>query len=138
MTTTQLSCRCGEIQLALAGAPFAQFYCHCDDCQVMHGAAYVAEAAYRAAEVTVARGTVTTWTFKRNPRAFCGTCGTRLFIDVLAFKIRGVNGALFPPGQFAAQFHMHCRYAVRPVKDDLPHFEGMPSRFGGSDDVVDW
>jgi hypothetical protein len=33
---------------------------------------------------------------------------------------------------------MHCRFAVRPVVDELPHYKGMPERLGGSDETVEW
>jgi hypothetical protein len=75
---------------------------------------------------------------KRNPRFFCGDCGTRLFIDVLPLKLRGANGYLIPKEEFRPQFHMQCQFAVRPVDDGLPHFKSRPSRFGGSDETVAW
>jgi len=133
-----MACRCGAVAIEATGEPFAQFYCHCDDCQALHGAAYVPEAVYEADAVTVVQGNPVLWTLKHNPRAFCGVCGTRLFVDVLRYKIRGVNGALFEAGQFKPQFHVQCRYALHPVQDALPHYEGMPSRFGGCDTTVDW
>lgn len=138
MKTLRLECRCGAVSLEVDGDPLAQFYCHCDDCQAMHGAAYVSESVYPAEAVRVSRGAATSWTLKRNPRFACPTCGTRLFVDVLAFDVRGVNGYLLPPGEFTPSFHMHCRFAVLPVRDGLPHFAGLPARFGGSDDEVDW
>ncbi len=133
-----VACRCGAVQLELTGEPIVQFYCHCDDCQALHGAAYVPESVYPASAVRILRGNPNTWTLKRNPRALCGICGTRLFIDVAALNIRGVNGYLLPPGLFKASFHMQCRFAVMPVKDDLPHYKSRPARFGGSDETVDW
>jgi hypothetical protein len=33
---------------------------------------------------------------------------------------------------------MHCRFAPRPVVDELPHYASRPARFGGSDELVDW
>jgi hypothetical protein len=30
-----VTCRCGAVEIEISGAPIAQFYCHCDDCQVM-------------------------------------------------------------------------------------------------------
>jgi hypothetical protein len=133
-----LQCRCGAIQLEVRGAASAQFFCHCDDCQLLHGAAYVPESVYPADAVRVTSGTPFSWTLKRNPRVGCPSCGTRLFIDVLAARLRGVNGYLLPPSEFKPTFHMHCRFAVRPVVDDLPHYTSRPARFGGSDEIVDW
>ena len=138
MSTLQVECRCGAVALELEGEPIAQFFCHCDDCQVLHGAAYAPESLYAAEAVKVVEGTTSSWTLKRNPRHLCGTCGTRLFIDVVALGLRGVNGYLLPPGEFTPSFHMHCRYAVRPVVDELPHYAARPERFGGTDETVGW
>jgi hypothetical protein len=49
-----------------------------------------------------------------------------------------LNGYLLPQGEFRPTFHVQCRFAVRPVSDELPHFKAMPARFGGSDEVVEW
>jgi hypothetical protein len=136
--TFTIQCRCGAVAVEVNGEPIVQMFCHCDDCQAVHGAAYVPESVYPADAVRVVRGEPGTWKLKRNPRYTCRDCGTRLFIDVLAQKLRGVNGWLLPPGKFQAAFHMQCKFAVRPVKDDLPHYASRPARFGGSDDVVDW
>jgi hypothetical protein len=133
-----VQCRCGDVQLALSGEPIAQFYCHCDDCQVIHGGAYVPESVYPAALVTVVAGTPTAWTLKRNPRLSCAACGTRMFIDVLAFKLRGVNGYVLPSGAFQPTFHMNCEFAPRPVRDSLPHYKFRAALFGGSDETVNW
>ena len=40
--------RCGAVEIEISGEPVAQFYCHCDDCQVVHGGAYVPESVYAA------------------------------------------------------------------------------------------
>jgi hypothetical protein len=32
--------------MELTGEPLVQFYCHCDDCQAVHGAAYAPESVY--------------------------------------------------------------------------------------------
>ncbi len=135
---TLVECRCGAVQIELTGQSVVDLYCHCDDCQAVHGAAYVPESVYRADAVRVTRGEPLAWTLKRNPRVTCRECGTRLFIDVKAMSLRGVNGCLLPPGRFRPTFHMQCRFAVAPVKDNLPHYAGRPGRFGGSDDTVDW
>jgi hypothetical protein len=133
-----LTCPCGAVELTVRGNPLAQFYCHCDDCRKMTSGAYAAESVHRADEVVVTRGQAAVWTLERNPRHFCGACGGRLFIEVPSMKLRGVNGLLLPPGAFEPKFHVNCHFAVRPVKDDLPHFARMPAAFGGSDEKVDW
>lgn len=138
MKTLHVTCRCGAVELEISGEPVAQFYCHCDDCQAVHGGAYVPESAYPADAVRVLRGDPLTWKLKRSPRFTCRGCGTRLFIEALRVGLRGVNGYLLPPGEFEPTFHMQCQFAVRPVMDDLPHYKSRPARFGGTDEVVDW
>lgn len=135
---TIVTCRCGEVKLELSAEPMAQFYCHCDDCQIAHGAAYVPESLYPAAAVNVIQGQPNHWKLRHNPRVSCPSCGTRLFVDVLKLELRGVNGYLLPTGTFQPTFHMQCRFAVRPVVDALPHFSKMPAVFGGSDELVGW
>ncbi len=134
----RVSCRCGETEIEIAATPIVQLFCHCDDCQAMHGAAYVPESVYPADAVTIAKGEPASWTLKRNPRFFCRDCGTRLFIEVKALKLRGLNGVLLPDDAFRPQFHMNCRFAVRPVADALPHYLGRHPQFGGTDDRADW
>ena len=70
--TTRVQCRRGEVEIELTGEPLVQFYCHCDDCQTVHGAAYAPESVYPSGAVTVVRGTTST------PRAMTA-CGTRDF-----------------------------------------------------------
>jgi hypothetical protein len=90
----RVACRGGAVEIEISGEPVAQFYRPCDDCQIVHGGAYVPESAYPADAVRVVRGEPAAGTLKRNPRVTCRDCGTRLFIDVLALTLRGVNGYL--------------------------------------------
>ena len=136
--TTLVRCRCGAVKIEISADPIAQFFCHCDDCQVVHGAAYVPESVYPASAVRIIQGEPLSWTLKRNPRFTCRGCGARLFIDVLNIGLRGVNGYLLPKGLFQAQYHMQCQFAVRRVVDDLPHFRSRAPQFGGPSETVDW
>jgi hypothetical protein len=134
----RVNCRCGQIEIEISAEPVAQFFCHCDDCQAVHGAAYAPESVYPADAVTIVNGEPASWTFKRNPRFFCRNCGTRLFIEVGVLKLRGLNGYLLASESFRPQFHMQCRFAVRPIRDDLPHYRSRAPQFGGSDERADW
>ena len=136
--STKVRCLCGDIELRIEGEPAAQFYCHCDDCQAVHGAAYIGVAAFASSAVAVASGEPTLYTYKTLPRARCGKCGTLLFAHVPGSGITGVKANLFPPDRFAPTFHIHCRYAVLPVIDELPHYRVLPKAFGGTDECVDW
>jgi hypothetical protein len=84
---TKIECRCGAVEVEISGAPIAQFFCQCDDCQVVHGGACAPEPVYAADLVKVTRGDPMTWKLKRNPRFTCRECGTRLFIDVLNLQV---------------------------------------------------
>lgn len=138
MNTTDISCLCGTVKVRISGEPVEQFYCHCDDCQAVSGGAYVGVAIYPSNAVKVTQGKPTSWTYKRLPRHRCASCGTQLFAGVPDFDQRGVKANLLPPGTFKPEFHINCRFAVLPVRDDLPHYKAFPARFGGSDETVDW
>ncbi|WP_414639262.1 GFA family protein [Archangium sp.] len=57
----------------------AQFYGHWDDCQAVHGAAYVSVVMYRIPVIRIAAGEPVMWKRRVAPRATCRECGTRLF-----------------------------------------------------------
>lgn len=134
----EISCLCGAVKVRIAGEALEQFYCHCDDCQAVSGGAYVGVAIYPADAVTVTQGRPRAWKYKTLPRKMCSDCGTQLLGEVPEFGQCGVKANLLPPGTFKAEFHINCRYAVLPIKDDLPHYRAFPARFGGSDETVDW
>jgi hypothetical protein len=133
-----LRCLCGATELLVEGEPVAQFFCHCDDCKAVHGAAYIGVALYPRSAFRLLRGTPVVWTLRTLPRSRCGTCGLPLFAEVPDLDLVGVKGDLLPPGRFAPQFHIHCERAWRPVGDDLPHYRGLPAVFGGDDARVPW
>lgn len=138
MSITEAGCLCGAVKLSLDGDPVVQFYCHCDDCQAVHGAAYVSIAVFPAHAVKVTQGQPVTWTYETLPRQRCATCGTQLFARVPDSEFAGVKANLLPKNMFKPAFHIHCKDAVLPVKDDLPHYKSLPSVFGGSDEVLAW
>jgi hypothetical protein len=67
----EAQCRCGAIELKIAGEPVVQLYCHCDDCQSALGAAYVPAAVYPAEAVEVVRGKPTPMIVKSTQRMRC-------------------------------------------------------------------
>jgi hypothetical protein len=112
-----------------------QYYCHCDDCQAVHGKGYPV-SLYLAEAVSVVYGETDSFTLRTTPRFRCKRCGTYLFAKVAAYC--GVNGELLPIGAFKPEFHIQCRYAAAPIQDGLPAFKGRPARFGGSDELMSW
>ena len=136
MNATHLKCSCGAVELTLTGRPLVQYVCHCDDCQAVHGAAY--GCALYPTDAVALSGDTRALVLRSSPRTKCSRCGTYLFAEVPGHSVRGVNGALFPEGGFTPGFHMQCRFAKGPLADDLPHFKGLPSRFGGSGELMHW
>jgi hypothetical protein len=126
------------MKIELAADPVAHFYCHCDDCQRVHSAAYVPIAMYPEAAVKVIEGEHTSWKLKQTPRITCSQCGTRMFAMPPGIGLRGVVAYFLPKGTFKPMFHVQCQHALLPVKDGLPHFKGLPAAFGGSDEQVAW
>lgn len=134
----ETQCLCGATALKIEGAPVAQVYCHCRDCQAAQGAAYVLNAVYPAADVKVVRGEPVTMTVKATPRLRCASCCTPLFTEVTTAGLRSLNAYLLPEDRFAPQMHIHCADAVLPVIDALPHYAALPASFGGDDIQVEW
>ena len=138
MNTFNITCLCGSVQLRLSGEPAAQFYCHCDDCQATSGGADISVAVYPADAVSHTKGKLVAWTLKTMPRKRCAICGTQVLAEVPGGKQIGIKANLLPTGVFKPTFQENCRYAVVPVADELPHYKGYPTEFGGTDDRVGW
>jgi len=136
MNATQLKCICGAVEITLTGQPLMQYFCHCDDCQTVHGGAYAC-AVYPANSVEVSGETCAT-VLKTSPRTKCSQCGTYLFAEIPGRPVRGVNGALFPEGAFAPEFHIQCQFSKKPIMDGLLHFRGLPTKFGGCGELMEW
>jgi hypothetical protein len=137
MIITHVRCGCGVVEVQLTGEPMAQYFCHCDDCQAVHGKAY-AVALYPASAVAVTRGETGAFTLKTSPRTKCSRCATYLFTEVPGYPFRGVNGDLLPDGRFNPEFHVQCRFAVAPIEDELPHYRDRPAKFRGSGELMSW
>jgi hypothetical protein len=115
----------------------AQYFCHCDDCQAVHGGAF-AVSLYKSDRVTVTRGKTINFSLKTTPRTKCPGCGTFLFAEVPGYGVRGVSATLLPQGEFKPQFHLQCQFAAHPINDSLPHFKHLPPEFGGSGELMPW
>jgi hypothetical protein len=135
---TRIQCLCGAIQMELTGEPLAQLYCHCDDCQAVHGAAYLPAAMYRTASTRIVAGEPLLWKLRETVRATCKECGTRVYAEPPGLGVRSITALLLPKGLFKPTFHIQCQHALLPVRDGLPHFKGFPAMWGGSDEQVPW
>jgi hypothetical protein len=137
MKTTEVRCPCGAVTIELRGEPVMQFYCHCDDCRAVSGGAYLGLALFPSEAVTT-KGETDTWALRSLARQRCAVCGTHVFAAIPAFGQHAIKSNLLPEGMFEPAFHIHCRRAVLPVVDELPHYAALPAAFGGTDEQVDW
>jgi hypothetical protein len=133
-----IACPCGAVTLAIRGEPIVCLYCHCDDCQAVHGAAYLPAAMYRREQVSIVTGETFVWRRKTTARVTCQRCGTRLYAEPPGINVRSVSASLLPEGTFRPTFHIQCQHALLPLRDTLPHYAGFPALFGGSDEQVAW
>lgn len=133
-----IRCLCGAVRAKLVEEPMLQFYCHCDDCQAASGGAYVLLAMFHARALSVIQGETAMWVVRTLPRERCAVCGTQMFVKLPGQDMYVVKGNLLPRKMRRPAFHMQCRYAVAPVKDDLPHYKGVPACFGGSEETLAW
>ena len=134
----EAACRCGETVLRIHGEPLVQLYCHCDDCQAAHAAAYVPAAIFHAEAVQVSEGNLRATVVRTTPRMHCHAYGTYLFAEIADHGLRSLSAYLLPKGMFRPQFHVQCQYALLPVVDALPHYKGFPAGFGGAETFVEW
>lgn len=132
-----IECLCGAVSVDLSDDAVAHFYCHCVDCQAVHGAAFVPVALYRASSVSIARGELQSWALRTTPRRTCARCGSRIFAEPNP-QLRGITATLLPLGVFKPTFHINCVSALLPVRDALPHYATLPAKMGGTDTLVDW
>lgn len=136
--TIDIQCPCGEVTLRITGSPVVCFYCHCDDCQAVHGAAYLPAAIFRHPQVVVLSGRPLEWKRKRTIRGTCPRCGTRLYAEPPGLEIRSLPATLLPAQMFRPQFHVQCQHARLPVRDDLPHYLEWGPMLGGGDALAPW
>lgn len=131
-------CPCGEVRIEIKNEARWQVYCHCDDCQRAHGAAYVPRAVFDRNDVAIESGSTRSWINRTRTMVICSSCGTHLFGEHEGSPYRGVNASLFPDGSFKPSAHLQCQYAVAPVLDRLPHYRDFPEEWGGSGVQMDW
>lgn len=134
----EAKCPCGDVILQISGAPLGQVYCHCDDCQSAHGAAYVPRSIHQRGDVSILEGNTKVWTNVMRDMVICSSCGSHLFSEHKKSPVRGVNAGNFPPDTFSPTMHLHCKYAVAKIDDDLPHFCDLPSEFEGTGKLMVW
>ena len=125
-------CLCGAVRFELKSAPFDAGWCHCRTCQLNSGApamvfASVADGDWVAVEGNDSVRTVQSSSFGH--RAFCGACGTPLYMKVdhhpetVDFSL----ATLDDPATMTPGFHIFyaSRIAWAEAGDDLPRHDGF-------------
>jgi hypothetical protein len=72
------SCSCGAVSIEVRGEPVRVGLCHCTTCRKQSGAAFTANAIWRAEDVTI-QGDTRSWKDTTVSRHFCPSCGSSLF-----------------------------------------------------------
>ena len=128
-------CLCGAIRYEAAGEPVFALLCHCRDCQRQSGSAYGAGLRLPAAGFRVTAGDPKLYLKAADSgntisRAFCGDCGTMVFLRVSArpdlVAIRA--GTLDDPSVFRPEADIFVRSA-QPwdhMDPDLPKHDTYP------------
>ena len=82
-------CQCGALRYRVSGTSSTLFACHCTDCQRQSASAFGMALWVRDPDVEVIGGVPKEWvrtmpSGRQMACRFCGTCGTRLFHQVLS------------------------------------------------------
>ena len=99
-------CLCGEIRYVVTVAPELEYYCHCTDCRKASGTAYHPGIYVSNEGFRLTKGTPKTYTVKADsgrdlPRAFCGTCGSGVYVISHRRPMTSIKaGTLDDPSQF--------------------------------------
>ncbi len=136
MTTIRTGgCLCGAVRYEAAGEPIFALQCHCRDCQRASGTAYVAAMRLPASGFRITQGMPKRFVSKADSgnevtRAFCGDCGSPLYIQVSSRPdIVGLRvGTLDDPSGFRPEADIFTRSA-QPwdyMNPDLPKYGTYP------------
>ena len=128
-------CLCGAVRYESAGEPIFSLQCHCRDCQRSSGSAFVAAMRVPAAGFRITQGAPKRYVSNSDAgnavtRAFCGDCGSPLYIQVASRPdIVGLRvGTLDDPSGFRPEANIFVRSAQPWVHMDpaLPRHESYP------------
>lgn len=130
-------CACGAVRYECTAEPVYMGNCHCRDCQRATGSAYFAAAAVREAAFRLVQGEPS-WHESQADRghtmrrAFCGQCGSPVFLqNGASAKTRVLYaGSLDDPSWYKPSRDIYAASA-QPwdvMNSDLPKDQKMPVR----------
>lgn len=129
MTDIVGHCHCGSVTFAITPPTLFFAHCHCRWCREAHGAAYVSWVGAAESRFRLLPGSVEPRWYQSSPqsrRAFCATCGARLFFasTICPGEIHVARPAIPGPIDREPQCHVFYdqRVAWAEVGDRLPRY----------------
>jgi hypothetical protein len=128
-------CLCGAIRYETSGAPLFSLLCHCRDCQRQSGSGHIAALRVPAAGFRIIKGTPALYETVADSgntvtRAFCGTCGSGLYVQVSTRPdLIGLRApSLDDPSGFRPEADIFVQSAQPwdTLHPDLPHYPTYP------------
>jgi len=135
MQTKTGGCLCGAVRYESEGAPQFSLQCHCRDCQRASGAPHMAAVRVSSADFRIVTGMPKRYVASADSgnaitRAFCGDCGTPLYVQVSTRPdIVGIRVCTFDdPSWFQPEANIFVKSAQPwDHRDpDVPAFETYP------------
>ncbi|WP_105902434.1 GFA family protein [Vibrio gangliei] len=127
------SCLCGAIHYDVELVEGKVFNCHCQYCRKAHGADYVTVALADASTLTIKdeqHQLKEHQTGTGGFRAFCSTCGTRLFNYApdksLYFSVTLSTVDTPVNAKPVANFHIDSKASWCELNPNIPSYEGVP------------
>jgi hypothetical protein len=128
-------CLCGAVRYESTGDPVFSLQCHCRDCQRQTGSAYIAAMRVPAAGFRITKGAAKQYVStsdggNRVTRAFCGDCGSPIYIqvstrpDLVGLRV----GTLDDPSEFHPEADIFVKSA-QPwdhMNPALPKYDTYP------------
>ena len=124
MSTVHGHCYCGAVEFTvdLDREPIFTAYCHCDSCRRSHAAPLYQVACVDDETFTVTRGQEGIVDFKKDGsrivRAFCGTCGTRVYNRFPGWSPGGRTPVVFFPNTLDEETTHNMPESLRPRKNN--------------------
>jgi hypothetical protein len=128
-------CLCGTMRYESTGDPVFSLQCHCRDCQRQTGSAYIAAMRVPASGFRITKGAPKQYVStsdggNRVTRAFCGDCGSPIYIqvstrpDLVGLRV----GTLDDPSEFHPEADIFVKSA-QPwdhMNPALPKYDTYP------------
>lgn len=126
------SCLCKGVELKVTKDFHFQGNCHCEICRKSHGANHATQGMVCPDGFSILKGKDLISSFESSPsyfRAFCSSCGSRLFNYPESREFYGVAlNILDEPKDLDPAIHIYTKSKAQShvIGDDKPQYEGFP------------